>query len=140
MAKELAKVLKLEIPAGQATPAPPLGPILGQNGINIGEFTKEFNDKTKESMGDVLPVVVEVFKDRTYKMRILKPTMTSMIKKKFNIKLGSATPNKEKIKQIKREDLRDIAERKLPDLNTKDIEAAISIAAGTAASLGIEVI
>lgn len=138
--KVVEKTLKLEIPAGKATPAPPLGPILGQNGINIGEFTKEFNDKTKDQMGDVLPVIVYIFKDRSFKIEIKQPTVASLIKKKFGIQKGSGTPNKEKIKKIKREDLREIAERKMPDLNTKKIESAINIVAGTAASMGIDVI
>ncbi len=140
MAKEIEKQLKLEIPAGAATPAPPLGPILGQNGINIQEFTKEFNGKTESQRGDILPVVVHVYKDRSFKMFIKQPTVASLIKKKFGIQKGSGTPNKDKIKKVKKKDLMEIAERKLPDLNTKNLASALNIVAGTAKSMGIEVI
>ncbi len=137
--KEIVGMTKLVIPAGKATPAPPLGPILGQNGIPIPEFCKEFNDKTQQ-MGNVdVPVVVTIFKDRSFKMRVKEPTISSMIKSKFNIKKGSGTPNKIKIKTVKREDLREIAEKKINDLNTKDIESAINIVEGVANSMGIEV-
>lgn len=139
MAKEVTKRFKLIIPAGTATPAPPLGPILGQNGINIGEFTKEFNEKTNEQRGLDMPVLVEVMKDRSFKMYIKKPTVASMLKKKAGMQKGSATPNKDRTKKLSREDLREIAETKMSDLNTKDIEAAINIIAGAAASLGIEI-
>lgn len=138
--KEVTNSFKMEIPAGKANPAPPIGPILGQNGINIAEFCNEFNNKTKDMMGDVLPIVVSVFKDRSFKMQIKQPTVASLIKKKFNIQKGSAMPNKDKIKKVKREDLREIAERKLPDMNTGNIESAISIVAGVAKSMGIDVI
>lgn len=139
-AKEISSIFKMEIPAGKANPAPPIGPILGQNGINIQEFCNEFNNKTKDMMGDVLPLVVTVYKDRSFKMQIKQPTVSGLIKKKFNIQKGSGTPNKDKIKKVKREDLREIAERKLPDLNTKNIESAINIVAGVAKSMGIDVI
>lgn len=139
MAKEVEKYLKLEIPAGTATPAPPLGPILGQNGINIQGFCTEFNGKTADQRGDVLPVVVHIYKDRSFKMIIKQPTVASLIKKKFNITKGSATPNKDKIKKIKKKELLEIAERKMPDLNTKNIDSALNIVAGTAKSLGIDV-
>lgn len=139
MAKKIVKTLKLVIPAGKATPAPPLGPMLGQNGIPINEFTQEFNEKTRE-MGNVdVPCIVEVADDRSFKITIKQPTVASMIKAKFGIAKGSGTPNKVVIKKIKREDLREIAEKKLPDLNTKNIESAINIVAGVAKSMGIEV-
>lgn len=138
--KEIINVLKLEIPAGKATPAPPIGPILGQNGIPIGDFVNEFNGKT-QGMGNIsVPVVVTVFKDRTFRMRIKQPTVVSMIKAKLNIQKGSATPNKEKIAKIKKKDLRDIAEKKLEDFNTKNVDSALNIVAGTAKSMGIEVV
>ena len=137
--KEIIGNTKLVIPAGKASPAPPLGPILGQNGIPIPEFCKEFNDKT-QGMGNVeVPVIVDIFKDRSFKMRIKQPTVTSMIKSKFNIEKGSGTPNKIKIKTVNRKELREIAEKKLSDLNTKDIDAALKIVEGVAASMGIEV-
>lgn len=140
MAKEIIKNLKLVIPAGKATPAPPLGPMLGQNGIPINEFTTEFNEKTRE-MGNVdVPCVVTVFNDRSFKINIKQPTVASMIKAKFGISKGSGTPNKLIIKKIQREDLREIAEKKIPDLNTKNIESAINIVAGVAKSMGIDVI
>lgn len=139
MAKEVIGQTKLVIPAGKATPAPPLGPILGQNGIPIPEFCNEFNGKTQQ-MGNVdVPVVVTIFKDRSFKMQIKQPTVSSMLKSKFGIKAGSGTPNKVKIKVVKREDLREIAEKKLPDLNTNDVESAINIVAGVANSMGIDV-
>ncbi len=140
MAKEIINVIKLVVPAGKANPAPPLGPVLGQNGINIQEFCTTFNEKTSQ-MGNVdVPVLATVFKDRTFKLTIKQPTIASMIKAKFGIKKGSATPNKEKIKKVNKKDLVEIAEKKLPDLNTKSIDAAINIVAGVAKSMGIEVI
>ncbi len=139
MAKEVIGQTKLVIPAGKATPAPPLGPILGQNGIPIPEFCNEFNGKT-QGMGNVdVPVVVTIFKDRSFKMLIKQPTVSSMLKSKFGISKGSGNPSKEKIKTVGREDLREIAEKKLADLNTNDIESAINIVAGVANSMGIEV-
>lgn len=138
--KEVTNKFKLEIPAGKATPAPPLGPILGQNGINIQDFTTQFNEKTKDKMGDVLPVIVTVYKDRTFSMVIKEPTVASLIMKQFNIKKGSGTPNKEKLRKIKIDELKDIAERKIPDLNTKKIDSALKVVAGTAKSMGIDVI
>ncbi len=138
-AKEVVAKLKLVIPAGKATPAPPIGPILGQNGIPIQEFCTEFNNKTREIGNFEIPVAVDVYKDRTFKMRIFQPTVASMLKQKFNIQKGSGTPNKEKVKKIKFNDLKEIAERKLQDLNTKDVAAAMKIVAGTAKSMGIEV-
>ncbi len=139
MAKEISGILKLQIHAGKANPAPPIGPILGQNGINIQQFCTEFNSKTAD-MGDFeIPVVVTVFKDRSYKMVLKQPTVTGMLKKKLNLEKGSATPNKDKIAKVKRNDLKEIAERKMPDFNTKKIDSAIKIVEGTAKSLGIEV-
>lgn len=138
--KEIIARLKLTIPAGKATPAPPLGPVLGQNGIPIQEFCTEFNDKSKDMMGYDVPAFVEVYKDRSFKIRVGKPTMTSLIKKDLGVKAGSATPNKVKVKTIQFEDLRPIAEKKLEDLNTNDVEKAMRIAAGAAKSMGIEVL
>ncbi|MDQ6985369.1 MAG: 50S ribosomal protein L11 [Candidatus Dojkabacteria bacterium] len=140
MAKKINSKFKMVIPAGKATPAPPYGPILGQNGINIQEFCTQFNDKTRDMRGYDIPVGVTVYDDRTFIMDIKKPTVTSLIKKEFNIQKGSAEPNKVKIKKVNLSDLTKLAEMKLEDLNTKDIEAATRIVAGAATSMGIEVI
>jgi len=137
--KKITNSLKLIIPAGKANPAPPIGPILGQNGIPMQPFCQEFNEKTAD-MGNVdVPVDVDVFEDRSFAMQIHQPTVASMIKDKFKVKKGSGTPNKTKVKEVKREDLKDIAERKMPDLNTSNIESAINVVAGVAKSMGIEV-
>lgn len=140
MAKEITNVFKLQIQAGKANPAPPIGPILGQNGINIQQFCQEFNAKTAAMGNDEIPVVVTVYKDRSFKMVLKQPTVAGMIKKKFRIEKGSATPNKDKVAKIKRKDLQEIAEKKLPDLNTKKLDSALKIVEGTAKSLGAEVI
>jgi large subunit ribosomal protein L11 len=140
MAKEIINVFKLQIQAGKANPAPPIGPILGQNGIPIQQFCTEFNAKTSSMGDDVIPVIITVFKDRTYKLLFKQPTVAGMIKKKVKVQKGSATPNKDKIGKVKRSELRDIAEKKLPDLNTKNIASAIKIVEGTAKSMGIEVL
>lgn len=139
MAKEIVNKFSLVIAAGKANPAPPIGPILGQNGINIQEFCNEFNKKTAEMGNDELPVVVTVFKDRTFVMNIKQPTVTSMLKRKLGLQKGSATPNKDKVGKVKRKDLTDIAERKMPDLNTKNVASAVKIVEGVAKSMGIEV-
>ncbi len=138
--KEISSKVKLQIPAGKATPAPPLGPILGQNGVAIPDFCNQFNDKTRDKMGDILPVDLTVYKDRSFSMVIHEPTMAGMVKKAAGIEKGSANPKKEKVGKIRRKQLREIAERKLPDLNTQDIEAAMHTAEGTARSLGLEII
>ena len=140
MAKEITNVFKLQIKAGKANPAPPIGPILGQNGINIQAFCTEFNGKTASMGDDEIPIIVTVFKDRSFKMILKQPTVAGMIKKKFKIAKGSATPNKEKIAKIKRKDLIEIAEKKMPDLNTKKLESALKIVEGTAKSLGAKVV
>ena len=137
--KEIKGVLKLIIKGGQATPAPPLGPILGQNGININDFTTRFNDKTRDRMGEELPVVVTIFKDTTFEMVIGQPTVSGMLKKAANIQKGSAHPKQEKSGSVTEAQVLEIAERKMPDLNTADIEAAKRTVVGTARSLGLEV-
>lgn len=139
MAKEVSNVIKLQIVAGKATPAPPLGPVLGQSGINIQEFCTEFNNKTREMGSDDLPVVVTVYKDRTFRMVIKQPTVAGMLKKKAGIEKGSANPNLTKVGKVSSADVKEIAERKLPDLNTKNINSAIKIVEGVAKSLGIDV-
>ena len=139
MAKEVVNVIKLEIQSGKANPAPPIGPILGQNGIPIQQFCQEFNAKTSDMGDDVIPITVQVFKDRTYKITYKQPTVAGMIKKKLKIQKGSATPNKVKVAKVKRRDLVEIAEKKLPDLNTKNKQSALKIVEGVAKSLGVEV-
>lgn len=138
--KKVANKLSLVLPAGKANPAPPVGPILGQNGIDIQAFCTEFNDKTKDQMGDELPVMITVFEDRSFKMVIKQPTVTSMLKKKLSINKGSAQPNNDKVAKVRKSDLKDIAEKKMPDFNTGNIDSAINIVAGVAKSMGIEVI
>ena len=139
MAKEIKQKLKLQIPAGKAVPAPPLGPALGQAGINIGEFTKEFNDATKDKMGDIIPVVVNVYDDRSYSITYKTPPASSLILKALNIKSGSGKNLIKKVGKLSDAQAREIAELKMPDLNAHDIEAAIKIIKGTARSMGVEV-
>lgn len=137
--KEVKTIFTVQIPAGKATPAPPLGPILGQNGVVIPEFCNEFNEKTRDLGDDVLPVVVTVFGDNSFKMKIKKPTVSSMLKKASGIEKGSANPKTEKSGSVTKSQVKEIAERKLPDLNTRDIEAAMKIVEGTANSMGLEI-
>lgn len=137
---EIKAIVSLQVPAGKATPAPPLGPILGQNGVNIQEFCTQFNDMTKEKIGDVLPVRLTVMGDNSFKIKVKEPTVASMIKKAVNLQKGSANAKKDKVGKISRKQLQEIATRKLPDLNTKDVEAATNIVEGTARSLGLEII
>jgi large subunit ribosomal protein L11 len=138
--KEIKNNLTLQIQAAVATPAPPLGPILGQNGISIQEFVNEFNQKTQSKAGDVLPVKVVVFKDGSYKMTIKEPTVAGMLKKAANIQKGSANAKKDKVGKVNSAKVKEIAERKMTDLNTPSIDSAIKIVEGTARSLGIEVV
>ncbi|CAG1022631.1 50S ribosomal protein L11 [Patescibacteria group bacterium] len=140
MAKEIVSVLKLELPAGKANPAPPIGPIIGQAGIPIQPFLTEFNAKTAAMGNDIIPIIVQIFKDRSYKIIYKQPTISGMLKSKLKLEKGSATPNKSKVAKIKRADLAEIAERKLPDLNTKKKSSAVKIVEGVARSLGIDVI
>ncbi len=139
MAKKVTAFIKLQIPAGKATPAPPVGPALGQHGLNIVQFTKEFNARTAQ-MGDVIiPVVITVYADRTYSFITKTPPAAVLLKKACKLQSGSGTPNKTKVATIKREEVRKIAEQKMPDLNAGSIEAATSMIAGTARSMGIVV-
>ena len=139
MAKKITGYVKLQIPAGKATPAPPVGPALGQHGLNIVQFTKEFNARTAQ-MGDVIiPVVITVYADRTYSFITKTPPAAVLLKKACKLQSGSGVPNKTKVATIKREEVRKIAEQKMPDLNAGSIEAATSMIAGTARSMGIVV-
>jgi len=139
MAKKITKKLKLQIPAGKAIPAPPLGPALGQAGVNIGEFTKQFNDATKDQMGDIISTIVEIYEDRTFSIIYKTPPTSSLIIKALGIKKGSGRPNTKKVGKLTRQQIREIAERKLPDLSAITIEAAEKIVEGQARSMGVDV-
>ena len=139
MAQKVVGLIKLQIPAGRATPAPPVGPALGQHGVNIMQFTKEFNERTK-NMGDlIIPVVITVYADRSFSFITKTPPAAVLIKKACNIKSGSGVPNKTKVAEISIEDVRAIAEQKMPDLNAASVESAMSMIAGTARSMGVVV-
>ena len=139
MAKKITKKLKLQIPAGKANPAPPVGPALGQAGINIGDFVKKFNDATAKMMGDIVPVEITVFEDRTYDFKLKTPPATSLILKAAGVESGSGKQLVKKAGSITKAQLRAIAEKKLPDLNANDIEAAMKIIEGSCRSAGIEI-
>ncbi|MBQ7564356.1 MAG: 50S ribosomal protein L11 [Lachnospiraceae bacterium] len=139
MAKKVEGYIKLQIPAGKATPAPPVGPALGQHGVNIVEFTKQFNARTADK-GDVLiPVVITVYADRSFSFITKTPPAAVLIKKACNIPKGSGVPNKTKVAQLSKDKLKEIAETKMPDLNAASVEAAMSMIAGTARSMGVTV-
>jgi len=140
MAKEVVSVVKLNLPAGAATPAPPVGPALGQAGVNIMEFVKAFNERTASMKGSTLPVEITVYKDRTFTFIVKQPLASDLIKQAAGIPSGSANPLRNKVGRITRQQLREIAERKMPDLNANDIEAAMRIIAGTARSMGVEIV
>jgi len=139
MAKKVIGFIKLQIPAGQANPAPPVGPALGQHGVNIMEFCKAFNAKTQDQMGDLIPVEITVYADRSFTFITKTPPASSLILKKINVKKGSGEPNKEKVGMIKKSQLKEIAEIKMKDLNASSLESAISMIAGTARSMGVNV-
>ncbi len=139
MAKKITKKLKLVIPAGKATPAPPTGPALGQAGVNIGEFVKQFNDATAKMMGDVVPVEITVYEDRTFTFILKTPPASNLILKALGKDKGSGKNAVSKIGSITKAQLREIAEKKMPDLNANDIEAAMKIIAGSARSMGVEI-
>lgn len=139
MAKKIKTKIKLQIPGGQANPAPPVGPALGQHGLNISEFCKDFNDKTKDQMGNIIPVEITVFEDRSYNFILKTPPAAELIKKAAGIKKGSGKPLTEKIGKITDKQLTEIAEIKMPDLNARDIDAAKKIVAGTARQMGVEI-
>lgn len=137
--KKIKAIIKLQIPAGKATPAPPVGPALGQHGLNIAEFCKKFNDQSKDQLGFKLPVEITVYQDRTYKFKIKQPSASELLKKALNIEKGSGEPNKKKVGTISKEKIREIAKKKMPDLNTTDIDKAAKIIEGTARSMGITI-
>ena len=139
MAKKVTGYIKLQIPAAKATPAPPVGPALGQHGVNIPQFTKEFNARTADQEGMIIPVVITVYQDKSFSFITKTPPAAVLLKKACNLKSGSAVPNKTKVATIKKSEVRKIAELKMPDLNAGSLEAAISMISGTARSMGIVV-
>ena len=139
MAKKIIANIKLQIPAGAANPAPPVGPALGQHALNIMEFCKTFNERTKQDIGTIIPVIITVYQDRTFDFICKKPPMSFLLREAAKIEKGSSEPNKDKVAKIKRDKVREIAEIKMPDLNTDDIDSAMKIAEGTARSMGIEI-
>jgi large subunit ribosomal protein L11 len=139
MAKKVEGYIKLQIPAGKATPAPPVGPALGQHGVNIVEFTKQFNARTADQGDLVIPVVITVYNDRSFSFITKTPPAAVLIKKACNIKSGSGVPNKNKVATITQAQIREIAETKMPDLNAATVEAAMSMIAGTCRSMGVKV-
>lgn len=139
MAQKVVGYIKLQIPAGKATPAPPVGPALGQHGINIMSFTKEFNERTKNDVGTIIPVVITVYADRSFSFVTKTPPASILIKKALGLDKGSGVPNKEKVGQITEEQMRQIAEQKMPDLNASSVEAAMEMVRGTARSMGVTV-
>ena len=138
--KEVVNVIKLQIEAGKATPAPPVGPALGSSGVNIMQFVKEFNDRTANQPGMIIPVVISVYKDKTFSFITKVPPVAVLIKKAIGIKSGSGKPNKDKVAKITKEQVKAIAEQKMEDLNAASLEAAMSMVAGTARSMGVVVV
>ena len=139
MAKKVVGFIKLHVPGGQANPAPPVGPALGQHGVNIMEFCKQFNARTQQSMGTTIPVEITVYGDRSFTFITKTPPAAVLLKKAAGLAKGSGVPNRDKVAKVSREQLRQIAETKMPDLNTTDVESAMRQIAGTARSMGIDV-
>ena len=140
MAKKLTAVVKLQLPAGKATPGPPVGSSLGPHGINIPGFTKEFNEKTKDQAGLIIPVVISIYADRSFTFILKTPPAAVLIKKACKIESGSGKPNKDKVAKITKEQIKEIATLKMPDLNAASLESALSMIAGTARSMGVVVV
>jgi len=138
--KEVVNVIKLQIEAGKATPAPPVGPALGSSGVNIMQFVKEFNDRTANQPGMIIPVVISVYKDKSFTFITKVPPVAVLIKKTINLQKGSGKPNKDKVAKITKEQVKAIAEQKMEDLNAASVEAAMSMVAGTARSMGVVVV
>ncbi len=139
MAKKIKAVVRLHIKAGKATPAPPIGPALAQHGLNIGEFCKQFNDASRSQEGFTLPSVITIYEDRSFDFKLKAPITSQLIKKEVGIEKGSGEPNKKKIGKITQAQLRKVAQQKIQDLNTADIEKAMKVVAGTAKSMGLEI-
>ena len=140
MGKEITTYIKLQVTGGQANPAPPIGPVLGQHGVNIMEFCKQFNAKTQKQIGEVVPVVITVYKDRSFTFELKTPPVSYLIKKALKLDQGSAVPNKDKVGKITKAQVTEIAKQKMQDLNCYDEEAAFKTVAGTARSMGVDVI
>lgn len=140
MSKPIKTIIKLQIPAGQANPSPPVGPALGQHGLNIQEFCTKFNEKTKDKSGNIIPVEITVYEDRTFDFILKTPPAADLLKKAAGIEKGSGTPLTNKVGKVTRKQIREIAETKMPDLNANDIEAAMRTIEGTARQMGLEVI
>lgn len=140
MPKKIKIVVKLQIPAGSANPAPPVGPALGQHGVNIAEFCAKFNEKTKDKKGNIIPVEITIYEDRSYTFILKTPPASDLLKKAAKIEKGSGEPNKKKMGKVTRDQIREIAEIKMPDLTAKDIDAAMRTIEGTARQMGIEVV
>ena len=140
MAQKVTGFIKLQIPAGKATPAPPVGPALGQHGVNIMAFTKEFNERTQDKAGLIIPVVITVYADKSFSFITKTPPASVLIKKACKIESGSGVPNKTKVAKITKAQLQEIAETKMPDLNAANLDTAMSMIAGTARSMGVEVV
>lgn len=140
MAQKVVGLIKLQIAAGKATPAPPVGPALGQHGVNIMAFTKEFNERTKNDIGLIIPVVITVYADRSFSFITKTPPAAVLIKKAIGLQSGSGVPNKTKVGKITKEQIKKIAETKMPDLNAASVETAMSMIAGTCRSMGVEVV
>ncbi len=137
--KKVKTIIKLQIPAGQANPAPPVGPALGQHGLNIAEFCKQFNDRTQKQIGNVIPVEIIVYEDRTYSFTLKSPLTADLLKKAAGIEKGSGRPLQEKVGKIPREKIKEVAKIKLPDLNTDNLDRAVKIVEGTARQMGLEI-
>ena len=139
MAKKVKAILKLNLPAGSANPAPPVGPALGQHGVNIMEFITQYNAKTAEMRGQIIPALVTIFEDRSFKFELKTPPVSALIKQALNLKLGSAEPHKKKVGTITLDQVRAIAEKKMADMNTTNVESAMEMIKGTARSMGINI-
>ena len=140
MAKKVSSIVKIQIPAGKATPAPPIGSVLGPKGINIAGFVKEFNDRTASQAGFIIPCVITIYEDRSFTFVLKTPPAAVLIRKEAGIEKGSGKPNKDKVAKLTKSQIRKIAELKMPDLNASSIEAAMSMVAGTARSMGVQVV
>jgi large subunit ribosomal protein L11 len=140
MAKEVAVQIKLQAPGGQATPAPPIGPALGQHGVNIGQFVSQFNERTKELNGTIVPVVITLYKDKSFSFEVKSPPAAVLLKQAAEVAKGSGVPNKEKVGKVTPEQVRKIAQTKIKDLNAYSLEQAVKIIEGTARSMGIEIV